>query len=131
VLGLDTNALVRLMTGDDKTQTNRVENLVKRCVATGELIYVSLLVLMETEWVLRSRYGFGKEETRHAFEILLETSGIAIEDEQVVAEALFLWDNSTANFADCLIGACHQARGCSATATFDAKAARVPGFVAV
>jgi predicted nucleic-acid-binding protein len=44
--------------------------------------------------------------------------------------ALFAWKDSSADFADCLIGARHRAPGCRATASFDAKATNLPGFVA-
>ena len=37
--------------------------------------------------------------------------------------------DATANFADCLIGAQNRRMGCTATVTFDAKAAKLPGFV--
>lgn len=43
----------------------------------------------------------------------------------------FVWKDSPAEFADCLIGARQRALGCRATASFDSRAARLPGFVAV
>ena len=52
-----------------------------------------------------------------------------VEDEPSVERALFLWKNSSAEFADCLIGARHVALGCRATASFDARALKLPGFV--
>jgi predicted nucleic-acid-binding protein len=52
------------------------------------------------------------------------------EDEPAIAQALFMWKDSSAQFADCLIGARHWALGCRATATFDQGALKVPGFVA-
>lgn len=130
MLGLDTNVLVRLLVDDEQAQADRARRLVERCAAAGEEVYVSLLVLLETEWVLRSRYGFDKAQVRTAMDALLETRELCIEDESTVETALFHWDESSADFADCLIAACHRARGCSATATFDTRAARSPGFVA-
>ena len=53
----------------------------------------------------------------------------SIEDEPSVEWALFLWKDSSAEFADCLIGARHLALGCRATASFDGRALRLPGFV--
>jgi predicted nucleic-acid-binding protein len=52
------------------------------------------------------------------------------EDEAAIEEALFTWKDASADFADCLIGAKNRRLGCRATATFDAKAAKLPGFVA-
>jgi len=130
MLGLDTNVLVRLLVNDEPAQADRARRLVERCAAAGEPVFVSLLVLLETEWVLRSRYGFEKAKVRIAMDALLETREFTIEREEAVEIALFHWDESAADFADCLIAACHQSHGCRATATFDARATRSPGFVA-
>ena len=46
-----------------------------------------------------------------------------------VEKSLFIWKDTTADFADCLIGAKNRRLGCRATATFDVKAARLPGFI--
>jgi predicted nucleic-acid-binding protein len=54
---------------------------------------------------------------------------LAIEDEPSVEQALFLWRRSSAEFADCLVGARHLRLGCRATASFDSRALRLPGFV--
>jgi predicted nucleic-acid-binding protein len=130
MLGLDTNVLVRLLTGDDPAQSDRARRLIERRAAAGEPVFVSLLVLLEAAWVLRSRYGFDKAQVSRAIEALLESAEITIEDESVVEEALHRWENSVADFADCLIAACYSDRGCRATVTFDAKAVLLAGFVA-
>lgn len=52
------------------------------------------------------------------------------EDEPTIEETLYLWKDSAADFADCLIGAHHRRLGCRATTTFDARAVNLPGFVA-
>ena len=60
---------------------------------------------------------------------LLDASEARLEDEPAIEETLFVWKDSTAGFADCLIGAHNRRLGCRATATFDAKAVRLPDFV--
>jgi predicted nucleic-acid-binding protein len=89
------------------------------------------LVLLETEWVLRSRYGLPKSDILATFSGLLDSVELYFEDEHAIEEALFTWKDSSADFADCLIGARHRALGCRATASFDAKALKLPGFIAV
>ena len=91
---------------------------------------ISLLVLLETEWVLRSRYGLQKNEIMDAVLGLLDAAELEFEDEPAIEEALYVWKDSAAEFADCLIAAHHRRLGCRATATFDAKAVKLPGFVA-
>jgi predicted nucleic-acid-binding protein len=129
VLGIDTNVLVRLLVEDDADQTRRAQRLVLRSVNRGEPVIVSLIVLIETEWVLRSRYDFDKEAVHRTLRSLLETRELEFEDESAVEEALFNFLEGPSGFADCLIAAHNRQLGCSATATFDSKAARTPGFV--
>jgi predicted nucleic-acid-binding protein len=130
VLGIDTNVLIRLLVADDAAQTNRARQLVAKALSRDEPVLISLLVLIETEWVLRSRYELDKPTTLTALRSLLEARDLTFEDEAAVEEALFYWKNSVCGFADCLISAHNRRLGCSVTATFDIKAARTPGFVA-
>lgn len=131
MLGLDTNVLVRFLIRDDETQFERARRLIRRETNRHEPILVSLMVVLETEWVLRSRYGLSKSEIHGVLSGLLESIDLSFEDEPSLEAALFMWKDSPAEFADCLIGARHRALGCRATASFDTRAARLPGFVAV
>lgn len=130
MIGIDTNVLVRFLVRDDEEQFERAQKLIRREAHAGEPVHISLLVLLETEWVLRSRYALGKAEILGAFSDLLSTVDLSFEDESSIEEALFAWKDSRAQFADCLIGARHRMLGCSATASFDANAVKLPGFVA-
>jgi len=130
MLGLDTNVLVRFLVRDHEAQFERARRLIKREIGAQEKVLISLLVLLETEWVLRSRYGLQKNQITDAISGLLDATELELEDEPAIEEALYLWKDSAADFADCLIGAHHRRLGCRATATFDAKAVKLPGFVA-
>jgi predicted nucleic-acid-binding protein len=129
--GVDTNVLVRYLTRDDQPQYEKARRLIDRRVSKGEPILVSLLVLLETEWVLRSRYELVKSDIVAAFSALLDTADLTFEDEPSVELAVYSWKDSAADFADCLIGARNRRLGCRATATFDAKALKLAGFVSV
>jgi predicted nucleic-acid-binding protein len=129
MLGIDTNVLVRFLVRDDETQFERARKLIKREVAAGRRVFVSQLVLLETEWVLRSRYALRKIEIIGAISGLLEATDVQFEDEPAIEEALFVWKDGVVDFADCLIGARNRRLGCRATATFDAKASTLPGFI--
>lgn len=131
MLGIDTNVLVRFLVRDDEAQFERARRLIKREIGAGEDLLVSLMVLLETEWVLRSRYLLQKAEIAEALSGLLDATEVRFEDEPAVEETLYLWKDSAAGFADCLIGAHNHRLGCRATATFDAKAVRLSAFVAL
>jgi len=130
MVGLDTNVLVRFLVRDDEGQFERARRLIRREAAAGEPVLISLLVMLETEWVLRSRYDLSKAEIHTAFSGLLESVEVSFEDESSLEQALFVWKDSGAQFADCLIGARNAALSCRSTASFDAKALRLPGFIA-
>jgi predicted nucleic-acid-binding protein len=130
MLGVDTNVLVRFLVRDDEVQFEKARKLIKREIAAGRHVFVSQLVLLETEWVLRSRYGLPKNLIIEAISGLLDAADVRFEDEPAIEEALFIWKDATADFADCLIGAKNRRLGCRATATFDVKASRLPGFIA-
>jgi predicted nucleic-acid-binding protein len=134
MLGLDTNVLVRFLVRDDAAQYERARKLIKGEVDRGQQVFVSLMILLELEWVLRSRHAFSKAEILEVMSHLLDAAEICFEDESTLEEALFLWDDCSADFADfacCMIGAKHRLQGCRATASFDAKAIKLPMFVAV
>jgi predicted nucleic-acid-binding protein len=129
MIGLDTNVLVRFLVRDDEEQFERAQRLIRREAQAGVPVLVSHLVLLETEWVLRSRYKLSKAEIFGAFSDLMSAVDVNFEDEPALEEALFVWKNSSVQFADCLIGARYGTLACRATATFDADAVKLPGFV--
>ena len=130
MLGIDTNVLVRFLVRDDEPQFEKARRLIKREVAAGRRVFVNQLVLMELEWVLRSRYAVTKNQIIESISGLLDSTDVQFEDEPTIEEALFIWKDAAADFADCLIGAKNRRLGCRATASFDMKATKLPGFVA-
>ena len=76
MLGIDTNVLVRFLVRDDEGQFERARRLIKREIGAEEEVLVSLLVLVETEWVLRSRYSVKKSEIVQAISGLLDATEV-------------------------------------------------------
>lgn len=131
MLGIDTNVLVRYLVRDDEAQFERARRLIRREIVAAGGVFLNLVVLAETEWVLRSRYGLQKAEVTEAISGLLDAAEVRFEDEPAVEEALFVWKDAAADFADCLIGAHNRRAGCRATATFDTSAVKLTAFVAL
>lgn len=129
MLGIDTNVLVRYLVQDDDAQFEKARRLIKREVIAGRKVFVNQLVLLETEWVLRSRYVISKVQIIEAISGLLDSAEIQFEDEPTIEEALSIWKDCAAYFADCLIVAKNRRLGCRATATFDVKASKLSGFM--
>jgi predicted nucleic-acid-binding protein len=82
---VDTNVVIRLLTGDDPKQAA----IAKSLFAAGP-IWVSKTVLLEAAWVLRSLYGFGPEEICEAFTKLIGLSNVQTEDKASTVAALAL-----------------------------------------
>jgi predicted nucleic-acid-binding protein len=131
MLGIDTNVLVRFLVRDDEAQFEKARRLIRREVGAGEDVFVSLMVLMETEWVLRNRYCLQKTQIMEAISGLLDATEVQLEDEPAIEETLFIWKDSAADFANYLIGAHNRRLGCRATATFDQNAVKLAAFVAL
>jgi predicted nucleic-acid-binding protein len=85
VIAVDTNILVRLLTGDEPKQ-----EAAARSLFASEQIWIAKTVLLETGWVLRSLYGFEDNAIRDAFTKLLGLRNVFAEDESMVAAALAL-----------------------------------------
>ena len=131
MLGLDTNVLVCFLVRDDDAQFDRARKLIRQEASAGRSLFISLPVLPETEWVLRSRYKLNKTEIIGTISGLLDSTEVEFEDEPGVEQALFIWKDCTADFANCLIGTHNRKLSCRATATFDARAVKLSGFVSV
>jgi predicted nucleic-acid-binding protein len=129
MLGIDTNVLVRFLVRDNEAQFEKAQRLIRRDTANDDDIFISLVVLAETEWVLRTRYRLNKENILGAVSGLLDAAEVEFEDEAAVEEAVAVWEDTAADFADCLIGAHNRRSGCRSTATFDVNAAKLPNFV--
>ena len=52
----------------------------------GEPVHINLLVLLETEWVLRRRYKLTKCEIPGTFSELLSAADLSFEDESSIDE---------------------------------------------
>jgi predicted nucleic-acid-binding protein len=87
MLGLDTNVLVRFLVCDDAAQYDCARKLIKREVDRGQQVFVSLMVLLELEWVLRSRYAFSKAEILEVMSRLLDAAEICFEAERSALSA--------------------------------------------
>lgn len=124
---LDTNLLIRLLTRDDQTQYAKVVRLLTTQESQDAPVLLTLGVLLEAEWVLRSRYALPREQIRTTFGALLETTAIVVESPATLEEALMLFGiEPSADFADCMHVARAKQHG-AILATFDRGAARLPG----
>jgi predicted nucleic-acid-binding protein len=111
-----TNVLVRALVRDDPAQAAKSEALLGNAQ-----VFVPVTVILELEWVLRSRYGFVPKRVAKALEMLAGLGNVMLHERDAVLTATQRvaqgWD-----FADAL----HHALsgGCDDFVTLDADLAR-------
>jgi predicted nucleic-acid-binding protein len=96
MIAFDTSLLVRIAVGDDAKQKAAALALLE-----SDKVWIAKTVLLETEWVLRSRYAVAPDEIAEFFAYLVESEGIVVEDDPAVRRAIALFE-AGADFADAL-----------------------------
>jgi predicted nucleic-acid-binding protein len=124
---LDTNILVRLLVQDDEPQVELATKLLERHARRSEYLFVPVTVVLELEWVLRSRYKFKKGDIIEALSSLLTTLELAFESEPALEQALASYEDGTADFGEYLHLALAQQAQALPFWTLDAKASKAVG----
>lgn len=119
MIGVDTNILLRLLTEDDAAQLAAVHRLLTPLDNVAESVFINDIVLVETLWTLRRSYGRNKDDVLAVLHALLSAVTFRFENRDFLTKALSLYENSSADFSDCLIVAKNSGAGCDYTATFD------------
>ena len=118
-VAVDTNIVVRLIVADDEDQLARISDLITR-----HDLLIPLTVLLETQWVLRSSYGYSHQAVANAFSGLASLEHISLEGGAMTTWAISRYTNR-ADLADMLhLVACDEGM---AFATFDRKLATAAG----
>ena len=111
--GVDTNVIVRFLTGDEPEQSAKARAILKR-----PEVFVTDSVMLESEWVLRHAYGFQKSAIHEAFSKLCGLPNIILPNSRRMQTAL-QWYAEGMDFADALHLASSQ--GCQTFYSFDRK----------
>jgi predicted nucleic-acid-binding protein len=127
MIGLDTNVLVRYIMQDDVKQSALANRLIDSLTADSPG-FVALVSVVEIAWVLGSAYDLDRAQLVQAFEGLLRTKELVIENAETVWKAVRSFQSGNADFADCLIERAAAVAGCEKTITFDLTAAKGGGM---
>lgn len=121
---IDTNVLVRYLVEDDALQSAAARTLVEAAVRDRHPLFVPVTVMLELQWVLKSRLGCDKGTALEVLTGLLSADELVFESEQAIEVALEFYHRES---ADCLHVALAARAGECPLWTFDRKASRVPG----
>jgi predicted nucleic-acid-binding protein len=124
---LDTNVLVRYLAQDDARQSARATRLLERELNTTDRGFVSLVALLETVWVMESRYAAEAPLVAAILADLLDAPTLEVQEAPAVRAALAQYSQGGVDLHDCLIVALADTRK-ARVLTFDAKAAKRLGM---
>ena len=130
MVAFDTNVVVRLLLRDDAAQAKKAEHAFLRH-ARGDGVFLPLVVLVETAWVLAYTYELDRKAIHDHLLSLSRTRGVIVDETELVQDALDAYAKGGADFADYVILATTRRAGCRALLTFDRRLGKERGVSAV
>ena len=127
MVAIDTNVLLRLLINDDELQASKARSLFETQADGGEFLWVADIVLIELVWALDRRYGRPRDEVCAALNALTNNATVVAESSDCLHQAIALYEQGPAGFADCLLAVKAGMAGCNALRTFDKKMRALPG----
>jgi predicted nucleic-acid-binding protein len=120
---IDTNVLVRHLTGDPPAMARRATRFLA-AAAPGELLLADL-VLAEVVYVLESVYDVDRLAVAAAARAVVTFPAIAVEDPQLLLRAVEVYENDRLDFAEAYLVASAERSGVRAVASFDKTVRRI------
>lgn len=119
---LDTNVLVRHLTGDPPDQATRATAYLRR----AEALLLPDLILAEAAYVLESFYEAPRAQVAEALRAVLAFPAIRVVDAELLLRAVEVYDTHRLDIADAYLVASAERTGVGEVATFDRGIDRVP-----
>lgn len=125
---LDTNVLIRFLVMDDERQAKAVYRIFKQAESDNEILFIPLLVLLETVWVLESVYKISRKDILDSVDKLLLMPVLEFEAQSMIMTFISSARETKTDLSDLLIA--HSARfaGCEYVLTFDKRASNFGFF---
>lgn len=125
---IDTNVLVRFLVNDDEHQGELVYERFRDAEVNCEVLFIPLLVILETIWVLESAYDTTRKDIVDSFSDLMQMPVFEFESLAAVQGMVISAHLSSTDLTDILIGQSARLSGCDVVLTFDKKASRIDLF---
>jgi predicted nucleic acid-binding protein len=119
---VDTNVLVRHLTGDPPDQAARATRLL----AQATQLLLPDLIVAEVVYVLESFYEVPRPRVAELVRAIVAFPPIEVADEPVLLRALEVYEVHRLDFADAYLVAEAETSGVNAVASFDRSIERVP-----
>ena len=124
MIALDTNVLVRYIAQDGGKQADIATQIIEAQLSEAEPGFVSLPVICELVWTLRTGYKRSRSDVGAAIMLLMNARQLVVDQQDVIAKAIH---DDRADIVDAIIHLMGQSADCAKTVTFDGKFARLPG----
>ena len=126
---LDTNILLRFITGEPADQAKEVADLV-RAAETGKVrLTVLPMVLAEAVFVLTGFYEHPRSQVADVLSHLISCPGFHSDEQERMLHALKLFGTGKLDFVDCYLAAASIREG-RALVSFDRDLAKLHGITA-
>jgi predicted nucleic acid-binding protein len=118
---LDTNVVIRHLTGDPPAQARRASAFL----AAAEELLVPDLIIAEVVFVLESFYGVERARVAELVRAVIGFPAILVVDAPLLMRALEVYEVERIDFADAYLVASAEATGVGTIASFDRTIDRV------
>ena len=118
---VDTNVLVRHLTGDPPAMAERATALL----ASEPELYLADLVVAETVFVLESFYKAPRDQVATAMRSLIAMRSMVTVDPALLSRAIEVYEVDRLDFAEAYLVACAESTGIGRVASFDRTIDRV------
>ena len=118
---VDTNVLVRHLTGDPPAQAVRAT----RYLELADELLLPDLILAEVAYVLESFYETPRAQVAETLRAVLAFSAIRVVDDELLHRAVEVYDVHRLDFADAYVVASAERSGIGVVASFDRAIDRV------
>lgn len=118
---VDTNVLVRHLTGNPPAMAKRATTLLRE----ASELFLADLIVAETIYVLESFYEVPREPIATTIRSLLALDAISVVDRDVLLRAVEVYEIDRLDFAEAYLVACAESTGIGRVASFDRSIDRV------
>ncbi|HET9560159.1 MAG TPA: type II toxin-antitoxin system VapC family toxin [Actinomycetota bacterium] len=119
---IDTNVLIRHLTGDPPEQAARATRLL----SPADQLLLPDLVVAEVVYVLESVYKVPRARVAELARAIVAFPAIEVADEPVLLRALEVYEVHRLDFADAYLVAEAETSGVNAVVSFDKSIERIP-----
>jgi len=128
---LDTNILIRYLTGDDPDKAALALALLDRVAEGSEQVVTTPLVIFETIFLLQRTYKLPKVEIREKITAILALQGVQLAERALCLRALDYYVEQNISYADAYNAAWMQNEGIAEVYSWDREFDRVAGLTRI